>query len=69
MPPACQQGQNECPGRPPAFRHAEVPRERGMAIAAAFFAASRSGDKGRLYALLAADVRIYADGGTRSRRR
>ena len=41
----------------------DMPKERGMAIAAAFFAASRSGDMGRLQALLAADVRMHADGG------
>lgn len=41
----------------------DMSRERGMAIAAAFFAASRSGHMGRLQALLAADVRRHADGG------
>lgn len=41
----------------------DMPRERGTAIAAAFFAASRCGDMGRLQALLAADVRMHADGG------
>ena len=40
-----------------------VPRERGLEIAEAFFAASRGGDMERLRALLAADVTVYADGG------
>lgn len=41
----------------------EVPKERGMEIAAAFFAASRGGDMQRLQSMLAADVTIYSDGG------
>jgi len=40
-----------------------LPRERGLEIAAAFFAASRSGDVQQLRSLLAADVTTYADGG------
>jgi RNA polymerase sigma-70 factor (ECF subfamily) len=40
-----------------------LPRERGLEIAEAFFAASRDGDMERLRALLAADVTVYADGG------
>jgi RNA polymerase sigma-70 factor (ECF subfamily) len=40
-----------------------VPRERGLEIAEAFFAASRDGDMERLRALLAADITVYADGG------
>ncbi len=40
-----------------------VPRERGVEIAEAFFAASRDGEMERLRALLAADVTVYADGG------
>jgi RNA polymerase sigma-70 factor (ECF subfamily) len=40
-----------------------VPRERGIKIAEAFFAASRDGEMERLRALLAADVTVYADGG------
>lgn len=40
-----------------------VPKERGLEIAQAFFAASRNGEMERLRALLAADVTIYADGG------
>jgi RNA polymerase sigma-70 factor (ECF subfamily) len=43
----------------------EVPRERGLEIAAAFFAASRSGDVEQLRSLLAADVTVHADGGGR----
>ena len=41
----------------------DMPRERGMEIAEAFFAASRSGDMGALSAMLAADVTVHADGG------
>jgi RNA polymerase sigma-70 factor, ECF subfamily len=40
-----------------------MPKERGMTIATAFFAASRSGDMQQLRSLLAADVTAYADGG------
>ncbi len=40
-----------------------MPKERGLEIAAAFFAASRSGDTQKLRSLLAADVTVYADGG------
>jgi RNA polymerase sigma-70 factor, ECF subfamily len=40
-----------------------VPRERGLEIAEAFFAASREGNMERLRALLTADVTLYADGG------
>jgi len=43
-------------------RH-RMPRERGLEIAEAFFAASRDGDMERLRALLAADVTLYSDGG------
>jgi len=38
-------------------------RERGLEIAAAFFAATRSGDMHELQSLLAADVTVYSDGG------
>ncbi len=41
----------------------EVPKERGLEIAAAFFAATRNGDMEGLRSLLAADVTLYADGG------
>lgn len=40
-----------------------VARERGLAIAEAFFTASRGGDMTALRSLLAADVTIHADGG------
>jgi RNA polymerase sigma-70 factor (ECF subfamily) len=40
-----------------------VPKQRGVEIAEAFFAASRDGEMERLRALLAADVTLYADGG------
>jgi len=42
-----------------------LPRERGLQIAQAFFAASRGGDLTTLRALLAADVVAHADGGGR----
>jgi RNA polymerase sigma-70 factor, ECF subfamily len=41
----------------------DVPRDRGLEIAAAFFAASRDGDMQQLRSLLAADVAVHADGG------
>jgi RNA polymerase sigma-70 factor, ECF subfamily len=41
----------------------EMPKERGLEIAAAFFAASRSGNMQELQSLLAADVTMYSDGG------
>jgi RNA polymerase sigma-70 factor, ECF subfamily len=41
----------------------DLPRERGLEIAAAFFTASRSGDMEGLRSLLAADVIFYSDGG------
>lgn len=40
-----------------------MPKERGLEIAAAFFAATRNGDMQQLCSLLATDVTIYADGG------
>ncbi len=40
-----------------------VPKEQGVEIAEAFFAASRDGDMERLRTLLAADITVYADGG------
>jgi RNA polymerase sigma-70 factor, ECF subfamily len=40
-----------------------IPKERGEEIAAAFFAATRSGNMQALRSLLAADVTVYADGG------
>jgi RNA polymerase sigma-70 factor (ECF subfamily) len=41
----------------------QVERQRGLEIASAFFAASRSGDMGALGAMLAADVSLHSDGG------
>ena len=41
----------------------KVGKAQGMAIAEAFFAASRSGDMSALGAMLAADVSLHADGG------
>jgi AhpD family alkylhydroperoxidase len=45
----------------------EMPRERGLEIAAAFFSASRSGDMQQLRSLLAADITAFADGGGKAR--
>jgi RNA polymerase sigma-70 factor (ECF subfamily) len=50
-----------------ATPRSDVPKERGLEIAAAFFAASRSGDMQQLQSLLAADVIAYADGGGKTR--
>jgi len=41
----------------------EIPKERGLEIAEAFFTASRGGDMQALRSLLATDVAIYSDGG------
>jgi RNA polymerase sigma-70 factor (ECF subfamily) len=41
----------------------QVDKRRGVELAKAFFAASRSGDMQALGAMLAADVNLYADGG------
>ena len=41
----------------------QVEKQRGLEIAEAFFAASRSGDMNALGAMLAADVSVHADGG------
>jgi RNA polymerase sigma-70 factor, ECF subfamily len=41
----------------------QVEKQRGLDLAKAFFAASRSGDMKALGAMLAADVSAYADGG------
>jgi RNA polymerase sigma-70 factor (ECF subfamily) len=41
----------------------QIEKERGLEIAEAFFAASRSGDMAALGAMLAADVSVHADGG------
>jgi RNA polymerase sigma-70 factor, ECF subfamily len=44
-----------------------MPRERGLEMAAAFFAASRNGDMQSLRSLLAADVTACVDGGGKVR--
>jgi RNA polymerase sigma-70 factor (ECF subfamily) len=63
-PAACRQLASRARGHVRADRpRYPVPRERGLEIAEAFFAASRDGDAERLRALLAADVTLYADGG------
>ncbi len=41
----------------------QVDKRRGLELAGAFFAASRSGDMKALGAMLAADVSVHADGG------
>jgi len=41
----------------------QMEKQRGLALAEAFFAASRSGDMKALGAMLAADVSLHADGG------
>ncbi|PTL84802.1 sigma-70 family RNA polymerase sigma factor [Vitiosangium sp. GDMCC 1.1324] len=63
-PAACRQ----LASRARTHVHADRPRfqmsqERGLEIASAFFAASRSGDMQTLQSLLAADVTVHADGG------
>lgn len=40
-----------------------IDRDRGMEMAAAFFAASRSGEVGQLRSMLASDVSFHSDGG------
>ena len=45
----------------------DLPRERGLEIAEAFFKASRSGDMTALSAMLAADVSVHSDGGGKKR--
>src|SRR5688572_15298051 len=44
-----------------------IPKDRGLEIAAAFFAASRNRDMHQLRSLLAADVAVHADGGGKKR--
>jgi RNA polymerase sigma-70 factor (ECF subfamily) len=41
----------------------QVEKQRGLALAEAFFSASRSGDMKALGTMLAADVSVHADGG------
>ena len=63
-PAACRQLASRARGHVRADRpRYPVPRERGLEIAEAFFAASRDGDMEHLRALLTADVTLYADGG------
>lgn len=63
-PAACRQlasrARNHIRAARPRFH---VPKEHGLQIAAAFFAASRGGDMQQLRSLLATDVIVYADGG------
>jgi RNA polymerase sigma-70 factor (ECF subfamily) len=66
-PATCRQLASRARGHVRAARpRFPVPKERGLEIAAAFFAASRSGDMAQLRSLLAADVTVYADGGGRT---
>ncbi len=44
-------------------RRYQLEKQRGLAIAEAFFVASRSGDMKAIAAMLAADVSLHADGG------
>jgi hypothetical protein len=61
-PEACRQLASRARGHVRADRpRYPVPRERGLEIAEAFFAASRHGDMERLRALLVADVTLYAN--------
>jgi|UPI0004AD00C6 RNA polymerase sigma factor (sigma-70 family) len=46
-----------------ARRRFAMPREQGLEIASAFFAASRGGDMQQLRSLLATEAIVYADGG------
>jgi RNA polymerase sigma-70 factor (ECF subfamily) len=67
-PAACRQLASRARSHVRAARpRFSMPRERGLEIAAAFFAASRNGDMQQLRALLAADVTVYADGGGKAR--
>lgn len=63
-PAACRQlaarGRAHVREARPRFR---VEKERGLALAEAFFAASRSGDMSTFAGLLAEDVSMHADGG------
>ncbi len=61
---ACRQLASRARGHVRANRpRYPVPKERGLEIAAAFFAASRDGEMERLRVLLAMDITVYADGG------
>jgi RNA polymerase sigma-70 factor (ECF subfamily) len=63
-PAACRQLASRARGHVRAARpRFPVAKERGLAIAAAFHAATRSGDMQALRSLLAADVVQFSDGG------
>ena len=65
-PAACRQLASRARGHVRSERpRFDVPREQGLEIAKAFFAASREGDMGRLRTLLSEDVVLYSDGGGR----
>ena len=67
-PTACRQLASRARSHVRAARpRFQMPRERGLEIAAAFFSASRSGDMQQLRSLLAADITAYADGGGKAR--
>ena len=63
-PAACRQLATRARGHVREARSRfQVDRQRGMELAQAFFAASRSGDMKALGAMLAADVSLHSDGG------
>ncbi|WP_258052373.1 sigma-70 family RNA polymerase sigma factor [Mesorhizobium sp. INR15] len=63
-PAACRQLAGRARGHVRAARpRFQVEKQRGLALAEAFFTASRSGDLKALGAMLAADVSLHADGG------
>jgi RNA polymerase sigma-70 factor (ECF subfamily) len=63
-PAACRQLASRARTHVRAARpHYAVEKAKGMEIAQAFFAASRSGDMAALRSLLAADVSVHSDGG------
>lgn len=63
-PSACRQLASRARAHVRASRpRFDMPKERGLEIAAAFFAASRNGDMRTLQSLLAADIVVHADGG------
>ncbi|ATE64623.1 sigma-70 family RNA polymerase sigma factor [Rhizorhabdus dicambivorans] len=63
-PAACRQLASRARAHVQAGRpRFQVERKRGLELAEAFFAASRSGDMSALGTLLAADVSMHADGG------
>jgi RNA polymerase sigma-70 factor, ECF subfamily len=67
-PAACRQLASRARSHVRAARtRFQMPKEHGLQIAEAFFAASRNGDMQQLRSLLAADVIAYADGGGKIR--